>query len=275
MLFRAQQSSREPAYLRGPPFGGGWIKQVVTARNDDGRIELFVINDWGQAFHRYQTTPNGGWNPEGWLPFSGQQIQSIAATKRRDGRLEVFATGGDGQLYHRVQFVPNSGWDVDWSLLPNTNFQLRNVVTTLDDRDEPMVLTLDPSNHVKFMREDGTGAFTPIATLGDRPMEQVVAGLTHDERLDVLGISGGQVFDCVQQDISSTQFGRFNPVGWGGVAQLAWTNEANRTPVVFARNTTGEIFFSTSRDSLPLPSWSALQSLGVTNQTDLVAIDQQ
>lgn len=254
--------------------GGGWIKQVVTARNQDGRIELFVLNDAGQAFHRYQTVANGGWNPEGWLPFSGHDIQTIAATTRWDGRLEVFAAGGDGQLYHRVQYVPNSGWDADWSLIPGTAYGLRDVVTTNDNYNQPMVVAIDANRRVRYIRENGTGNFTAIAPLCDLPMDKVVAGHTHDRRLDILGISGGSVYDCVQQDIYSTQIGPyFNGVGLGSVAQLGYANESGETPMVFARKLDGSMWFGTSRDSIPLPSFT-FASLNVSGQ-DVVAIDQQ
>jgi hypothetical protein len=107
--------------------GGGWSHwrshdappevnlqrcRPAVARSARGRLELFVVGDDAALWHRYQTTPNGGWSR--WLSHGAPQpaglMGSPAVVPSEDGRLELFVVGTDGALWHRWQTAPNAAW---------------------------------------------------------------------------------------------------------------------------------------------------------------------
>jgi len=249
---------------------------VITARNADGRIELFVRNQWGNVFHRYQVTPNGGWNPEGWLPFGGSGLVSIAAATRSDGRLEVVGIGGDGHMYHRVQYVPNSGWDADWSLVGGAS--LKSVLLVRGAHGlNAIALDTNGGPNVEEAHADAAGVWSGFSTIGGKHMSSIVVGTMHDGRLDILGLpftSASPTYELSQAKITYAWNIGFSRLAWPqGVDQLAVASDAEDDFLAFARGTDGVVYIAMQAPTAT--GWSALQSLGGAWQTDLVAIDQQ
>jgi hypothetical protein len=222
------------------------------------------------VFHRYQVTPNGGWNPEGWLSLGGTELRTMATATRPDGRIELVAVGGDRHLYHRSQTAPNSGgWD-DWFLLPGSD--LDTVALARGALGLEMV-ALDTSGNVEGSREDGTGVWSPLTVLGNRQMSQVVIGMLREGQLDILGVnSSGYAFDLRQAPVTYVWNSYFNPLGWDHVAQLAVANEATGLLDAFARRTNNTV--SIAGESWT-GTWSSLLPFDIFPATDLVAIDQE
>jgi hypothetical protein len=86
---------------------GGYARQVVPARNQDGRLEVFYVGTDNRIYHNYQKSPGGAWTGE--VAFGGLALQ-LAVAENTDGRLEVFYVGTDHLIYHNWQTSPNSGW---------------------------------------------------------------------------------------------------------------------------------------------------------------------
>jgi hypothetical protein len=94
----------------------------VVARNADGRLEVFTVDDGGGSgnlavWHNWQTAPNAGW--AGWASLGnigGEQFMAntnVAVGVNADGRLDVFgrdATATGQPIVHRWQTAPNGGW---------------------------------------------------------------------------------------------------------------------------------------------------------------------
>jgi hypothetical protein len=93
---------------------------VTNARNQDGRLEAFGLNEATHtAWEMFQNTPGGSWhswvsrgNPSG-RPLDGYPLRVAA---NGDGRLELFGLSSDGvdtdhaEIWHMWQTAPNNGW---------------------------------------------------------------------------------------------------------------------------------------------------------------------
>ncbi|MFF9360979.1 hypothetical protein [Streptomyces griseoluteus] len=102
------------------PLGGGGLEivgHVQVGRDEAGCLELFLRTRTG-IYHRWQTSPNNGWNPFGWQPL-GQPGQvgnipgDVTVGQNRDGRLHIFVVHSDLVAYHRWQEAGSwnsSGW---------------------------------------------------------------------------------------------------------------------------------------------------------------------
>jgi hypothetical protein len=91
------------------------ISYPSANNNADGRLEVFLVGQNNQLYHRYQTAPNNDWNSE-WLSLGGKWDKNKipALANNADGRLEVFLVGQNNQLYHRYQTAPNNDWNSEW-----------------------------------------------------------------------------------------------------------------------------------------------------------------
>jgi hypothetical protein len=78
-----------------------------------GRLETFARGMDHALWHRWQTTPGGGW--AGWATLSGW-IDTPVIARNADGRLEAFAIGMDHGLWHMWQTTPGGGWS-GWTSL--------------------------------------------------------------------------------------------------------------------------------------------------------------
>lgn len=105
-------------YLNGSlsdPGARTTAKELASAKNADGRLELFYIGLDNKVGHTWQTTPTpaGGSATQSWSSHSslvappGIRAKHIAVGKNFDGRLELFYIGMDDVLYHTWQTSSN------------------------------------------------------------------------------------------------------------------------------------------------------------------------
>ncbi len=88
--------------------GGTSTSDVTVARNEDGRLEIFVRGTDGALWHRWEKAPDGAWSA--WTSLAGG-VHAPFASNDADGRLEVFVRGdGQGSLYRIEQVSPGGGW---------------------------------------------------------------------------------------------------------------------------------------------------------------------
>ena len=117
------------AWSRWNPLSeGNWSprKRIAVAKNQDGRLEVFMVGTDRRLYHIWQTAYNNTTNLwdwfMNWVPL-GKELWPLssnpAVAKNQDGRLEVFMVGTDKRLYHRWQTAPNnsSQWSGSWIAL--------------------------------------------------------------------------------------------------------------------------------------------------------------
>lgn len=99
------------------------LAAFITAgvgQNDDGTLQVFVIDTGGQLWSIQQTGAGSGepWATWGSLgsPANVQLVGTPSVESNQDGRLELFAKGTDDNAWHIWQTAPNGGWS-GWALL--------------------------------------------------------------------------------------------------------------------------------------------------------------
>src|SRR6266702_3205378 len=111
----------------GPQHGNPTIYRPFVRKNDDGRLEVFVMietvdepfgtNANATLWHIWQVAPNGTWS--NWASLGTPTKGSLSAPfvrKNDDGRLEVFTIGSDGALWHIWQTTTGGAWG-NWGTL--------------------------------------------------------------------------------------------------------------------------------------------------------------
>jgi hypothetical protein len=108
----------------GTPSDGVSLMSVdppVVARNEDGRLELFMRGNDEELWHCWQreagSRPWAAWSPLG-SPSDQLKLSGPPMVERnRDGRLEVFAQASDGEIWHRWQQAAGADRWAAWSRL--------------------------------------------------------------------------------------------------------------------------------------------------------------
>jgi hypothetical protein len=86
--------------------------QIISAGiNQDGRFEVFAIDEHGVAYHKWQVFPDFSWT--GWVSLGGSDLRACAVEIDALGRLQFVVLGGNGALYIKGQSSPNGNW-TDW-----------------------------------------------------------------------------------------------------------------------------------------------------------------
>jgi hypothetical protein len=114
-----------------------YIKWAKAISNQDGRLELFVIEaPTGTLWHKWQLSP-GSWTWSSWKPMGKplgadiDQFRDLAVGRNEDGRLEVFVKTKNHGIWHRYQLIANGYWS-HWESLgspSDTNIAYDIVVT--------------------------------------------------------------------------------------------------------------------------------------------------
>jgi hypothetical protein len=142
--------------LQGPAYG-----DPVVARNADGRLEVFVIGQDNQLFHRWHDYPNNTSQWSNWEPLMPDDSEVRVPPSNRpavalnpDGRLELFLsvpTDGSnwttGLLHTRQTSEKSSQWSKEWDKFatPHSLPLVRNpaISRNQDGRIELFVRSLD------------------------------------------------------------------------------------------------------------------------------------
>lgn len=88
----------------------------MIGRNKDGRLEIFVIDSFGEFWKRYQLKSNLSWS--NWVPLpqrpTNSEIVKPEIVVNKDGRMEIFYLDSYREIYHTYQVVPNGRWSGYW-----------------------------------------------------------------------------------------------------------------------------------------------------------------
>lgn len=197
-LEAAPWESAAPAVqpLRWQSLGGQIEKGLAVNRNQDGRLEVFVRGTDGALYHRYQVSPNGGWNKD-WESLGGELLERIVALKNQDERIALFARGKDQTLWHLYQVAPNKGWS-GWEPMdqdPNRRVAVGELlVGERNGKKQLALFARRPSDGVLLQRAqmEAGGGWSEWAPLDERVRIEgaLAVGRNQDGRLEVIARDG-------------------------------------------------------------------------------------
>lgn len=162
-----------------------WVWNPAVGQNADGRLELFAISFSGNAYHDWQTAPNGGWS--GWqpMPSGGLDIPAgvPAVGRNLDGRLEVFVAIKDhGYIQHIWQSAANSPFVANWATFPDQGFDSPGRLSVGQDHDGRLEVfgarIISDQTHQLFeyyqLHPNGAGSWSAVQSMGNVP-----GGISH------------------------------------------------------------------------------------------------
>jgi Tfp pilus assembly protein FimT len=122
LYYKTQTSADSSTWSSSWMSLGGGIKadtSPAVARNDDGRLQVFVVGTNNQLYYRTQTSGGSstwsGWTSLGPALRAGTDSVVIANS---DGRLQAFVVGTNNALYYKAQTSPGSNtWSSSWASL--------------------------------------------------------------------------------------------------------------------------------------------------------------
>jgi subtilisin family serine protease len=160
--------------------------KVAVGRNQDGRLEAFVVGPEGILYHSWQTQPNGGWSP--WIQHkdSGMRIRakSVTIASNADGRLQIFAIGRDSNnIYTRWQTSQNGSWSRPEHLLGGTARDIA-VGKNADGRLEIFKVGMD-NNVYQAWQKYPNGSWTGWRQMSGKQAKSISVGRNEDGRQEV------------------------------------------------------------------------------------------
>jgi FAD binding domain/D-arabinono-1,4-lactone oxidase len=204
---------------QGP--NGGWggllalgdkrgLRRAVVGANQDGRLEVFALDEVGGAWHCWQTALGGSWGP--WVSLAGSDLRDLAVANHADGRVVLFAIGGDHRLYQIAQTSPNGGWG-GWSLVGSTDarfFQIavarrgdgRLELFALEGRRDP----LDNGNVWRLTQAVKDGDWGSWARWSSLRAKHVAIASEPDGRLAVFAVDNKWAIQQAEQAAISGDF---------------------------------------------------------------------
>jgi hypothetical protein len=142
----------------------------ALTRNQDGRLELFLLGD-GVVWHRWQQEPaRGPWHDwhslEGPPSLTGSTTVAPTLAPNADGRLELFSVR-QGELWHLWQTSPNNGWS-GWRSLEHPDGGRLSDATVIADREGRLVALATTGDGLWHRRQQEAGRgpwepWTPLA----------------------------------------------------------------------------------------------------------------
>jgi len=130
------------------------LTSLSLAKNADGRLELFSLDDKGSAWSTYQNAP-GDWNWSN-LTLGGHDLKQLAPTSFADGRLALVALGSDGRVYLKTQAGPGATW-LDWTGLEGKDIRYIDAGANADGRLNVVAIGGDGSFYDRSTEVGATG----------------------------------------------------------------------------------------------------------------------
>ena len=112
--FQETPGGKWSGWIAAPWVAGGptGVLQVEAAQQNDGRVQLWVLDQKKQIWSIAQTSPGGGWT--GWTgPNWGgsQTLNSLAASQQGGTRgAQLWATDQTNKVWSTYQETPGGGW---------------------------------------------------------------------------------------------------------------------------------------------------------------------
>jgi acylphosphatase len=213
----------EPTAAPAPQWqslGGQIEKGLAVNRNQDGRLEVLVRGPDAQLYHRYQVSPNGGWNTD-WESLGGELLERIVTLKNQDDRIAIFARGKDQTLWHLYQVAPNKGWS-GWKPLdqdPNKRVAIGELLVGERNGNKQLALFARRSADgvlVQRAQVQAGGGWSEWSALDQRVRVEgaLAVGRNKDGRLEVIARDGqGMTYRIREQAPGSWQGSSWERLG--------------------------------------------------------------
>lgn len=163
--------------------GGGLNSNPIAIKNQDGRLQVFVLGLDNAIYTNQETTPGSGT----WSGFTGivtgPNLQVIAGARNLDGRIQIFYRGSDNALWYVVQNAANSPTWTTVSLGGGITSEPA-VGMNADGRLEVFVRGLDNALYHNWQTMPG-GAWSGFSRLGGQMTSGPFVAHQSDGRLDV------------------------------------------------------------------------------------------
>lgn len=237
---------------------GQRFNQIVTASNADRRLEVFLLDQVGDVYHRYQKVPNGGWTE--WSVLGGTYMQSLFVESNNDGRLELFALGGDGSVYHKWQVVPNGGW-TGWASQGGTSLKQLSATKNADGRLELFVLGGDNAIWHKWQTA-ANGGWSEWALFGGTDIKSFVTQMNADGRLELFALGGDKSIWHKSQTTANGGWNEWSSLGGSDLQQICVGRNADGRLELFALGGDKSIWHKWQ--TTPNGGWSEWASFGGT-----------
>jgi hypothetical protein len=247
----------------GPPgappalsLGGQVASDPAVAKNQDGRLEAFVVGPDQALWHIAQISPYGPWSD--WSKLDGNLAGNPVVGVNADGRLEVFVRGSDNALWHNWQVSPGGDW-AGWASLGGLLAGEPVVDSNLDGRLEVFAWGFDRALWHNWQVAPN-GDWSGWATLQGELTSDPVVARNDDGRLEVFGRGLDNALWHIWQTAPNN--------GWSDWASLAGTVTDDYTVAanadgrleVFARATDGSLWHNWQVS--PSGGWSGWAASG-------------
>ncbi|SOE95268.1 hypothetical protein SAMN05414139_08133 [Burkholderia sp. D7] len=242
-------------------FGAHDLRNVGTAVNLDGRLELFSLGGDGHLYHVWQEPGSGVWGS--WENLGGDGLEQICVTSDRSGALNVLAIRSGGECVWIKQGGPGDSFG-DWTSLGGQGFL--GVLAGVGLSGPLTVCVLDSNNVLQATDKPGTLGWTRIST----PLVDQFSLLTGDDgKLHVVGISKqGDAFHVVQA-FSGIDFASYEELGGQNLKSIATAPNADGRVEVFAVGGDGKIYHIWQQTS---GGWSGWYGLGITQDVTFTEV---
>jgi hypothetical protein len=167
---------------------GGFITSDIAYERTMAKcMEIFVRGDDGGVHHRWQTSPDNGWNPGEWDEhhLGGITEGNIAAGHNADGRLEIFVRGNDSAVYHRWQNVGGGSWNADNIWHPLEGKITGNITVGHNGDGRLEIFVRGVNNGVHHRWQDGAGGWHGWESLGGDIRSDVSVARNEGGRLEI------------------------------------------------------------------------------------------
>lgn len=212
--------------------GNGGAGTPNVGVNDDGRLEVFDINDQGNCWHCWQLTASGAWTTMN--PMGGASIlrpdAAVAVAANSDGSLVVFALDQTAGLWMDTQSGNWPGWS---NLLKTSVLSNPAVIRTQDGLVRLFMLFVAPTNEFGTLANVGTlnqqvqsnnTSWTQVTVVGNPDAIQHL-GTSHSRpcvEVDANGLiavavldDDGQCWITTQSAVSSSSWKNWTFTGGG------------------------------------------------------------
>lgn len=235
----------------------------VTARDADGRVEVFAVGQDSQLWHNYETNLNGNWS--GWQSMGGNWPGDPAVALNNNGTLEVFIVGNQGpngaSLFHAWQTGAGSntwtGWNAMNGVWPKG---IPSVVHNLASGLEVFMRGRDANLYHAWQCGGCSNGWSNWYPMGGSWNTDPVVANSSNGGMEIFMVGGSTNLYYNQESSSGAWSGWVNMGGtWPVERPTITTNMANRLEV-FMRGWNSNIYhaWQTSPNSGTWTGWYAM-----------------
>jgi hypothetical protein len=233
--------------------------ETATAKNADGRMEVFVRGNDDNLYHNWQVTAGGAYS--GWASLgapAGKKLNgNIVVGTNTDGRLEVFGRASDNSLWHIYQNTGFASWS-SWYSLGGT---VRGRITGLQATDGHLEVYAKGSDNT-LQRWNQAAGWT-VTSLGGNLVDTVAVGTNADLRLEVFAkFTDNAIYHNWQMSAGGSWSG-WASMGGQSTGEIAVGRNNDGRLEVFARFSDNALYHCSQGTAGS--SWSAWASMSGAN----------